>query len=295
MNPALRIDPAAALRRAMADAGLVTADPIVADGALHRVQLDGDRAGRRNGWYILHPDPPVSGAFGCWRRGISGVWSATERERLNRADRAELRRRIEDTRAARAREQARIHERAAERAARLWREATPAAADHPYILRKHVTPGTARERGGRLVLPVVDLCGRIWSLQFIDGDGTKKLLAGGRKRGNVVPVTGAMPGAPRVLLCEGWATGRTLAEMDPAARVLAAIDAGNLEPAALAVRRRWPEAEIVVCCDADPVGITKGRAAAVAVGGSVAVPEFPAGVEGSDFNDLANALQEAAR
>lgn len=281
----------------MAAAGLLTPDPIIADGALRRVHIEGDRPGSRNGWYVLHPDPPVSGAFGCWRRGISGTWSAVEPARLSREDREILRRRVEEARATRLLEQTRQHADAARRAAYLWRCATLAPADHAYLARKRVTPGTARiDRGGRLVLPVVDLDGALHSLQFIGPDGEKRLLTGGRKQGHVIPVAGRIPGASRVLICEGWATGRTLAEMEPSALILAAIDAGNLELVAVAVRRRWPDAPIVVCCDADPVGIGKGRAAAIATGGTLAIPDFPAGVPGTDWNDLAAAMprKEAA-
>jgi putative DNA primase/helicase len=284
-------DPAAALRATMRDAGLSTSDPIVPDGLLHRIHLEGDRAGSRNGWYVMYPDPPVSGAYGCWRRGISGVWSAAGPDRLTVAERAALRERAERARATRLVEAARRHEAAAGRAARLWQTAYAAEAAHPYLCRKAVPPRAARQRGDRLVLPIVDLDGRLWSLQFIGANGTKMLLSHGRKRGNVIPVAGAMPGATRVLLCEGWATGGTLADFEPDALVLAAVDAGNLKPVALELRRRWPAVEIVVCCDADPVGIDKGRAAAIAAGALVAVPEFPAGTEGSDYNDLAAALR----
>ena len=286
-------DPAAAFQAAMAAAGLLIPGPVVADGTLHREHVEGDRRGSRNAWYVLHTNPPA-GAFGDWKRGTRGVWSATESKRLNPADQDMIRRRIELARAERQREQQCHHVEAQERARALWRRATLARPDHPYLVRKRVSAALARQHGPRLVLPVADLEDRLWSLQFIDPEGGKMLLSGGRKRGHCIPVAGAMPNASRILVCEGWATGRTLAQMEPAALVLAAIDAGNLEPVALAVRQRWRNAEIVICCDADEVGVTKGRAAAIAAGADVAIPEFPEGTPGSDFNDLANALQAVA-
>jgi putative DNA primase/helicase len=280
-----------AFRAAMEEMGLHTLDPILPDGDLHRIQVEGDRRGDRNGWYVLYPDPPASGAIGCWKRGVTGTWTETDPDRLTGFELAEIRRRADATRAARQREREILHEEARRRAQALWSTATPARPDHPYLARKRVAAGTARQRGNLLVLPLLDLKGKLWSLQFIGPDGTKKLLTGGRKRGNVIPVAGRMPGASRILLCEGWATGATLAEMDPAALVLAAVDAGNLLPVAVAARARWPRSEIVVCCDADEVGMEKGRAAAVAARAKVAFPTFPKGVDGSDYNDLANALQ----
>ncbi|MGN8159505.1 hypothetical protein ACS8YF_12625, partial [Salinisphaera sp. SWV1] len=79
----------------------------------------------------------------------------------------------------------------------------------------------------------------------------------------------------------------------PSALVLAAIDAGNLKEVSTGARNKWPDTEIVVCADADDIGREKGRAAAIAAGALLAIPEFPAGAEGSDYNDLANlAAQE---
>ena len=283
-----------AFRAAMAEYGLLTPDPIIADGALHRIRADGDKRGARNAWYILHPDPFAAGAFGCWKRGISGSWRANEQTRWGAADRKAAQRRIEQARAASLREQAAKHEQARLRAERIWSAAHPARSSHPYLRAKNVTPGSARQSGRRLVLPVTDLQGTLWSLQFIDPTARKMLLSGGRKRGNLIHVSGTVPGGSRVLVCEGWATGRTLAEMDPEAVVLAAIDAGNLEAVAVAVRERWRTTEIVICCDRDPVGIQKGRAAALASNASIAIPAFPDDVLGSDFNDLANALRRVA-
>nr|MBA4157650.1 hypothetical protein [Gemmatimonadota bacterium] len=79
-------DPEPAFRNAMAAAGLVTSAPIVADGALHRFHVEGDRRGSRNAWYVLHADPPISGAFGSWKLAVSGTWTAGDRDRLTRED-----------------------------------------------------------------------------------------------------------------------------------------------------------------------------------------------------------------
>jgi putative DNA primase/helicase len=105
----------------------------------------------------------------------------------------------------------------------------------------------------------------------------------------VIFVAGEIAHAPRVLIAEGWATGATLSDMNPDALVLSAIDAGNLHPVATEARRAWPDRELVICADADPVGKAKGRAAAISASALIAVPEFPEGTEGSDWNDFVNA------
>ena len=281
---AVYADPARGFIDAMNAAGLAPHDPgaIVADGRLHRYRAEGDKHGTANGWFVLHLDGIPSGAFGSWKAGFSSTWCARNRADLSPGERADLARRIEKARAERDAEQRRRHANAEARAADLWAKSRPADPQHHYLARKRVKPHGARQLGTRLVLPVTTLAGELKSLQFIDSDGTKMLLSGGRKRACCIVV--ADPPTPwRVLLCEGFATGASLAEADPSARVLSAIDAGNLVPVALAARERWPDADIVIAGDADEVGRRAAHAAARAARALVLLPE----VEGADWNDLA--------
>ncbi len=281
-------DPHSEILAAMARDGVAPHNPdaLHADGRLNRYRVDGDRTGTRNGWCVIHLDGVPAAAYGSWKHGVSATWCARSRDDMSAADREAVRQRMEAARRQRDEETRKRHARAAERARREWREPRPADPDHTYLVAKGVQPHHARQRGDRLVLPVIDPAdASITSLQTIGPDGGKWLLPGGRKRGCCIPV--ALGDGGPTLICEGWATGATLAEADPTARVLAAIDAGNLEPVALAVRKRWPDADIVVCADADDVGTTKARAAAIAAGARLAIPEFPPNAEGSDFNDLA--------
>ncbi len=213
---------------------------------------------------------------------------------LSRAEREAYARRQDAARLERARAADRAHAQAAARAARIWGEAKPADPGHAYLARKRVQPCGARQCGRALVLPVMDFDGRLSSLQFIGPDGRKLLLSGGAKRGRFIPVSAQRPHPLRLLVAEGFATAATLAEAEPLSVVLAGIDAANLEPVAVQARARWPGAEIVICADADPVGIRKGTAAARAARALLAVPEFPPGAEGSDFNDLARLAEGVA-
>jgi putative DNA primase/helicase len=214
-----------------------------------------------------------------------------EAEPFHRAAMAEREAERERARAARARAEREEHLRAAGRALRIWDAAKPADPGHGYLRRKRVEPHAARQWNGLLLVPVVDFERALWSLQFIEADGSKRLLKGGRKTGNFIPVS--EPDAPeRLLLCEGWATGATLAEAEPVALVLAAVDAGNLEAVAVGARRRWPNLPMVICGDCDPAGIEAANRAARAAGAEVAFPEFPPGTAGTDFNDLAAVLTE---
>ena len=289
-----------AIRAALLNAGI---EPASMDALLSRLaDADGQviRAGTaskpnsKNLWLIAYHDRglPFVVVAGDWSTGAETKWVADTGETLSEAERRELKRRLADARQSREIEQASQWEQAATRAARVWRDSVPADQCHPYLLRKRTEPHSARQRGRELVLLLTDFTGKAWSLQTIDEAGGKRLMAGGRKAGNFIVVGG--PDYPaRVLICEGYATGCTLAESDPASLVLAAVDAGNLQAVTTGARNRWPTADIVVCGDDDRQtegnpGATKARAAAIAAGARYALPEWPvdAPLHLSDFNDL---------
>ncbi|WP_186037811.1 DUF927 domain-containing protein [Burkholderia gladioli] len=184
----------------------------------------------------------------------------------------------------------------------IWSTAEPAPADHPYLVRKRIAADELRiYRGsmcigtascdGALLIPARDVDGKLWTLEFILTDGQKRYLPNGRKAGCFALIGGAV--SSTLLIGEGYATCATLAAATgyPAA---VAFDAGNLHSVATALRGRYPEARIAMCADDDHTtngnpGVTKARAAAEAIAGLVAMPDFgpsrPAG--GTDFNDLA--------
>jgi len=292
-----RID---AIRAALLNAGIephdldaVLAALPDADGKLVRFPTASKRRSK-NGWLFALFDRglPFVVVAGDWSTGAETKWVADTGETLSEAERRELKRRMADAKQAREIEQANQWEQAAIRAARVWHDSVPADPNNPYLIRKRTEPHSARQQGRDLVLLLTDFTGKAWSLQTIDEAGGKRLMAGGRKAGNFIVVDG--PDYPaRILICEGYATGCTLAEIDPAALVLAAVDAGNLKAVATGARNRWPNADIVICGDDDRKtegnpGATNARAAAIAAGARYALPEWPpaAPLNLSDFNDL---------
>ena len=259
---------------------------IVGDGQLHRFQVEGDKSGTKNGYYVLHLGRAPAGFYGSWRLGIGHKWRADNQKSLTPADREAVRQEVKATQD-RERQALIARQMSAARQAQVnLRDSRPADPRHPYLKAKGIPPLRSRQQGPNLVLPIVDLQSReLMSLQFIRPDGVKRFLTGGRKSGGVIPVAGRTSGAERVLITEGWATGASLAVMEPDALVLAALDAGNLHPVATAARKRWPSVELIIAADADRVGVEKARAAAVAARALIAVPQFPEGIAGSDWND----------
>jgi putative DNA primase/helicase len=292
-------DPVAGLLDAMLSAGIrpVDAGAIVADGVLRRFDVEGDRRGSRNGWAVLYHD---HGAGGSWKTGVSCAWSSKSTARMTRQEKDLFYRQMRAAKAEAQRQRDAEHAAAAERASMLWDKAKPATAQHAYLVRKRIAPGNARQTGELLVLKIEDVNGNTRSLQYIGPDGTKRMLTGGAKKGHFIIVQGALP-ADLIVIAEGFATASTAATQFPGAAVLAAIDAGNLEPVALAIRSKHPAAEIVVCADDDRQtfgnpGLTKARAAAAAVHGKLVRPIWPDGAPESltDLNDLAVFMEVSA-
>jgi putative DNA primase/helicase len=280
-------------RNAMSSNGIITDAAIIPDGNLHRFHVNGDKNNSRNGWYILYLDDLPSGAFGSWKSGISSKWSLKSRIEMTTDEWIKYSLKMTDARNKRNKAKVVEQQQAAKRALRIWNLSTPADIHHPYLSKKQILPFSARQHRNLLVLPLIDFDHKIWSIQFIHPDGSKRFLLSGAKKGNFILVNNTF-NASMVLICEGYATGATLAQAYANACVIAAIDAGNLECVAIAARNRWPGAKIIICADDDRQtlgnpGTTNGRRAAIAAGAFFTSPNWPIGIPGSlsDFNDLA--------
>ncbi|MCF8495533.1 MAG: toprim domain-containing protein [Alphaproteobacteria bacterium] len=275
-------DIAIAFKAALDKAGLSTKDKITADGKLHRFTIQSDRAGSKNGWYVLYGDGLPAGSFGSWKTGFKGTWCAKAKNTLTAAEREEFRQRMDTARKAREAEEQGRRIAASEKALVIWKASPPAPDNHPYLVKKGVRNLGLRLYKETLVIPMRDSLGNLHSLQFIDGEGNKRFLSGGRKKGCYFAV-----GVPTESLCiaEGYATAASIHE-STGLPVAVAFDAGNLEPVARALRAKFPEIEITLCADNDSKtpgnpGLTKAREAAAACGAFLAVPPCA-----GDFNDL---------
>ncbi|MEA1605163.1 toprim domain-containing protein [Pseudomonas sp. T5W1] len=262
----------------------------IADGSIQRFHVPGDKAGTLNGWYVLYLDGIASGAFGSWKTGSAHTWCS--REPVDAREAEQVRQRIEQARRQRQAEQHQRQQSAAEYANRLWRDARRADPQHPYLTRKGLRTHGLRQRGDALLVPLVRN-GVLANLQRIYLDGSKRFLSGGIVTGCYSPLGVITPGAP-LYVCEGWATGATI-HADTGAAVACAMNAGNLRPAALALREKHPHASLIIAGDDDRQtegnpGRMAANAAAVAVGGLVVFPLWPqdAPADLTDFNDLAN-------
>jgi putative DNA primase/helicase len=264
-------------RQSMQAAGMIYSGRIIPDSKLHRFHIEGHKPGTLNGAYVLHLDGCPAGWFQDFTSGISKTWSGGNGSKVSYALVAQ----IKEAKQQREAEIRQKHEAAALKAAEIWQKSKPVnnQAAHPYLVKKAIQPHGARLFHESLVIPIHNEADRLVNIQFIDSEGAKRFLSGGRKRGCF-----HIFGDPtkRILICEGYATGASLYE-DCKQRVIVAFDAGNLLPVSKNVKELSPDSEIIICGDNDISGIgqAKAKEAALAIGGKVLIPPIP----GSDWND----------
>jgi phage/plasmid primase-like uncharacterized protein len=264
--------------QAIADAGI--GDTLIpADGKLHRFKVPTDKGRQRTGWAMLHADGVPSGVAGDWRTGERITWKPD-----NMKVSVEDRRKLANLQRRRETDREEIQRRAAAKAVALYDRLPAAPGDHPYLTRKQVAPGPCRiTSGGALAVPVHDLeTGQIISLQFIQPDGEKRFLAGGRTAGGYC-ILG--DDDVTMVICEGYATGASIKAATGWA-VVVAFNAGNLLAVAKAMRKKHSEREIVIAADNDSEtlgnpGMSKATEAAKVADAKLVVPPAP-----GDFNDF---------
>jgi putative DNA primase/helicase len=253
--------------------------------------VEGDK--EKRGWYMLHEirlqsgDDVIVGSYGIWRGADNNATkielkrSELSREQADaiRKRMAEDRKRVEKARQADA-------TRAAEAATAAWRECAESG-ESEYLTRKGVgAHGVRFSPQGAMVIPMLDVAGRIHGLQIIRGKqpGAKRKLdkefwpSGLIKKGHfhLLGMVGMV--TPIILVAEGYATAASLYEAT-GLPIAVAFDAGNLAPVASALHGRYKKANILICADDDAFsegnpGVTNASAAAMAVGGAWVAPRF---------------------
>lgn len=274
------------------------------DGKRYRVPLVDDKPGDKNGVYIGHLDGHPAGFIQNHRTGVKQNWkskgySLTDDERANLNADAAIKMQ------ARQQAQAAEYQEAATKVQKALSELSKPKATTVYLEAKGVQlhDGVLTDRGGkRTYIPAQDSTGKVWTMQYIREDGSKRFPKGSKKEGcfHVVGGMEALKAAPVLVIGEGYATMSTATEALGFASV-AAFDSGNLKVVAASLKELFPDKPILFVGDDDvasaarsPSGINAGRmkaeSAAKELGGQVIFPSFAPGELQSglsDFNDLA--------
>lgn len=268
-------------------------DGIIADGKIHRFSdqeehVSPDTGKRKRsgkaGWYVFHG---THGAFGSWREGETHTWHSGDRPSPASPDdqaKAETARIEKDILLNGLRAQAARH-------ANMLVNGSQEVSDHAYSTRKQIGAAPVGDYNSAkvVVVPLTNDGTSVINAQVIHADGSKVFLAGGRVK-ECFATIGDPEKAKRLLVCEGYATGRSL-HLATGTTVICAMNCGNLLPVARRISELWPKAEVLICADNDRdtsgnPGAKHGMDAAKNIKARFTVPVFQNSADATDFNDL---------
>lgn len=283
-------------------------DQVIADGAIHRLHVEGDKRTAKNLCYLIHADQYPSAWFQDHKRGLTESFSLANgaANNLTPEERAILRERWDAQRLERDAAQAEQYAVRAAFCRDLLGGADLPPDEHPYAVRKGITcdasvrrissvpradffddPEATGSLRDCLLIPLLDAENSVCSVQAILPDGEKFYAAGASTRAAWHPIKGARH--EPILICEGWATGAAL-HAATGCSVLCAMTANNLEAIAGFCLKRFPGRRPLVMGDNDHrtdgnPGATKAHAAAEAHGLTCLLPTFAADATGTDWDD----------
>jgi phage/plasmid primase-like uncharacterized protein len=284
MTTATQLD---AFRQVLEMAGLHP-PAVIPPGEMIRFPGVGKSNGNTSGWAKLFADGQA-GAYGDWASDLSGIWHAERSTRMTTKERDAHKGRIAELQRIRQEEERKAHEAAAQRAQTMWDGTAPALEDHPFLQKKGIHPhGLRVDADNRLLVPVM-IGGILSSLQFINANGGKEFLSGGKVKGGSYTI-GEMRDAAIIGVGEGFSTCASVNEATGYPTVCA-FSANKLTLVAQQLRHRFPTATILICGDNDlhddgtpNVGLDAATAAAEAIGGVLVMPDLDG--RKCDWNDV---------
>src|SRR5271157_6546473 len=302
-QPSPTLDPRAEFAAVLREIGaVVQGEHPIMNAEAQRIPAVNDKPGELTIFYVAHGDGVPNGYAENNRTKEVVRWKATG-QHLSPEAKADLAAEAEQKRYARKQAERELYEATAQRLGEELRINNSGVTQTQYHKAKQIeaTPG-APSRNGDVLVPGYDVDGKLWTIQYIKEDGTKRFAKDSRKHG-CFHVVGAPNGAaalqkiamsPVVVIAEGYATAATIAKQGKVT-ALAAYDSGNLLSVATSLRQRYPDKAIVIAGDDDHrsennPGREKAIAAAEAVAGVAIFPNLSAEQRAkglTDFNDLA--------
>lgn len=246
-----------------------------------------DTIHKKTGWYF-YAEVEFSnyvigiGVYGTWRDNEKLTWSSKSQNLMSFDEGIKYREELEKAKIMRDAELARVNDAAAIDAAELCNKSDFAPNNHPYLIKKGIkSPPTLRIDGQDLIVPIINEDGKVISTQRILSDGTKKNRTGGKMKGGFFLISGS---PDTFCVCEGMATGQSIAEATGAS-VYCAMSASNIYEVVGIAKRQNPNALGVICADDNSAnkintGLNAAMQAGEAFGYRVASPTTP-----KDFND----------
>lgn len=272
-------------------------DSFVPDGKIRRFALGADDK-RKSGFYLGYQNfLPSDGqqfyvvTYGSWREGIENARTySTLRSHCSPEDRKLVKEQLEKQRRTAEKLRSSEYEEVAKEVQEKWNTLSETGSS-PYLERKQIS-GVGlgiRFRGENIYVPIRDEQGKLWSLQRITPDGSKRFHTGGRVMGGS-HVIGKCDGGT-VFIAEGLSTAASV-HLATGRPVVCAFSAASLASAASQYQKHQDSGGLVIVAGDDDRGRhdNPGRRAAEAAAAKTfndaRFPQFQEGNEGSDWNDL---------
>lgn len=263
------------------------------DGKIHRFYNDGDKKGSKNGYYIGFESIFANQVYcyatvGSWKTGEKYTYKSGDENKLTPLQQDAFRKQRDAARRSYQLQRENEQTQAAFECHNILKTAKFKDVQHPYLMQKCVKAFGIGLIQNALIIPVRTINGQLTSLQFIYPNGDKIFKSDGRLKGCChrfgVPIDNT------IYIAEGYATGATIHEVTGHA-VAIAFYARNIIEVAKNIRNKYPDYDLVIAADNDRFttgnpGITCAKQAADMTGAEVLIPNFPEGVNGTDFNDL---------
>ena len=225
---------------------------LVEGGKIGRAYMMIDNQRKLVGWYQCWFDQERPfGRCGDYRHSTTdplAKWQVANADKYKLTDeqKQEIERRSQQFKEAQEIE----YSKAAKRANTIW-EKSIEVISHPYLERKGVANYGLRQREDQLVMPLYNANLHIQTLQFIDDDGGKKFLRGGKSRGGFFIIgKDKLADAPVINYAEGYATGASYYK-NMGQPVIVAVSAGNLPVVAETMFEYFNTAQHVFIADFD--------------------------------------------
>ena len=263
------------LHNFMQSKGLPCENELYADDVIHRYS---SRHGKdRDEWYIIREieaDKYIC-IFGSWREEGMHIWrsygepSDDEEDRLQEINLKVWKEQEEE-------------EKKQQEIIRPFFEKASICVKHPYLERKKIQPHNTRIHGDWLVIPLYNVNNELSSLQYINGNGTKRFKKGISTK-NLFHVIGDIKKSSQYVICEGFATGASIHEHTKLP-VIVAFSASNCVVVGKYFNYLYPKKKPILAADNDKAGLNVVEDWKKYVDTLYVIPEKA----GEDFNDWYN-------
>lgn len=233
-----------------------------ADGQLQRYHIKGDKAGTKNGAYVLHIDDGYPAGFIQNWKGEKINWkfnvdnSSLTQEERNYFNSPEYQKELAEKQRQRDEKHKQLQAKASEQASKdFYSYIDSSEIQHPYLEKKNVKVYGARffNQEKKIVVPLFNIEGKIQSLQFIDKDGNKKFYPHASTSGAFFSMgLQTSQESDPILVCEGFATGSKIHQLTglPTVCAMSCDNVGNVTKA-FKSSSKYKDRQIIIMTDND--------------------------------------------